>query len=312
MLLISSNKTKAQQGFSLFPDSNVVWLMEQYSGGPGTNWNYTDSVGGDTIINTYTYHKIYNDYFTFTSHYAGAYRSDTNGRTYYVPFDSINDYLIRDYSASLGDTIKDVYIGGSIVMPGYALIDLYVDSVSSVTVGPYHLKKMVLSNQAAFDTLGLIGGYGHTIRWIEKIGCIDGGFYNNTYEGVLWGSLPKLFCMHYNDTIYATSIATQFATPTYVYGKCINPSGINENQKEEINVIVKPNPFTDNINIENKNAYDVEYIIYNSLGQKITMPAKINSYSTQSINMEGLHSGIYYIQIRSENTKQTSLKIIKY
>jgi hypothetical protein len=80
----------------------------------------------------------------------------------------------------------------------------------------------------------------------------------------------------------------------------------------DINIVVSPNPFSDIMRIENNNPYNIEYIIYNSLGQKMTMPAKINSYSTQSINMESLHSGIYYIQIRSENTKQSSLKIIKH
>ena len=47
------------QSYQPLPDSNAIWIVEQYSGGPQSNWYWIYFTESDTLINTTIYHKLY-------------------------------------------------------------------------------------------------------------------------------------------------------------------------------------------------------------------------------------------------------------
>jgi len=79
-------------------------------------------------------------------------------------------------------------------------------------------------------------------------------------------------CMRYNDTIYlgqGSAPPAQMAFPTYTYGLCSIPIGINENPASKAEIRIAPNPFYSSLKVffDNK-VLDEKFVlnIYNSLG----------------------------------------------
>jgi len=286
------------QTYYPFPDSNVVWIIGQDDGFGGIDYKkyYTF---GDTLIDSCFYTKIGSHDF-----YLGAYRSDTNGVTYYIPKDSTNEYVIRDFSKNSGDTIKNVYYKYSYDK----LIDFYVDSVNYVTAGPYLLKRMYMSNNQAIDSI--YSNYEPSpLIWIEKIGCVIEGFYNNIFQplGGKW-----LYCMSYDDTIYYEGNYGYInKNPIYIYGQCEKPDGLNEENQIDSKIIVTPNPFSDYITITNINNHNsCEYKIYSPIGQLIYHKKCIGNQTT--LNLKNLNPGIYFFIINDKSEILKTQKIIKY
>jgi Secretion system C-terminal sorting domain len=256
-------------------------------------YNYYDTYAGpppyysklyrfskDTMINSNHYKRldVSSDSINWVNTPYFFHEDSIENKVYLFYNDTVG--LLYDFSASTGDTV-DVY------NPAFGTYShpLIVNSVDSMLLsGKYHKTVQFSSNY-----------------WIEGIGDIYGIMAPGREQ---IGVSETLVCYHLQGSLlYINNL----------YSSCFfNSSGINDSDIEDY-VNVFPNPFTDKIRIENKNAYDVEYIIYNSLGQKITMPTKINALSySELINMESMHSVIYFVQISSENAKRTSLKIIKY
>jgi len=81
------------------------------------------------------------------------------------------------------------------------------------------------------------------------------------------------------------------------------------NNKQAIDILIHPNPFKDEINIEiPENIKEAKIIILNALGETVT-EQKTLSY-TNKISLKKLPLGIYFVRISSyENT--ITKKIIK-
>lgn len=84
-----------------------------------------------------------------------------------------------------------------------------------------------------------------------------------------------------------------------------NNLGVND-EVNATNVSLFPNPVNSYLNIKSNTAID-NYTIYNVLGKQILQS---NSDSGKEINVEGLTSGMYFINIVSGN-KRSTLKFIK-
>lgn len=189
-LLILSCISGRSQLNSSWPDSNATWVNAYYHvSSPYPSLQSVDyyCMGiADTVINAVQYSQISN----CLNGYRGALR-DANGKVYYVPKDSVQEYLLYDFTAESGDTVKDVYIEALSFgwFPGQgSLMDVSIGVVDSVLYGGIWRKRMRLG-----------GAY-----WIEGIG--------NT-QGLLWDPfvnisnlLIKLECLSVNDSsIYPTS-----------------------------------------------------------------------------------------------------------
>ena len=99
---------KAQLNSS-WPDSNARWVNTYYQvSSPVPSLQSVDYYcmeSTDTLINSIQYSQISD----CLNGYKGAMR-DANGKVFYVPKDSAQEYLVYDFTAEVGDTLGDIYI----------------------------------------------------------------------------------------------------------------------------------------------------------------------------------------------------------
>jgi len=236
--------------------------------------------GVDTTINGFSYFII----DTCDGGYKGAFRNE-NGKVWFVPRNSQNEFLLYDFSAQAGDTILNVYIEG--FSGFFELHDLYVepDAVDSILINGNYRKKI------HFDAGD----------WIEGIGNSQGLFLEP------WPNISDymvdLYCMSTNDT-------TLF--PGYFVGDCELPVGVKEMENSNLLLSIYPNPCINEFYMElmKSNRDDLNNIIVvNSFGQKISPAFKIEN-NTIRIEMESYPPGIYFIRF-SNNEKVFVRKLIK-
>lgn len=119
-LIFALTFSKAQTNvYNPFPTSNAIWT--EYSNSVGTISKKQYAIFGDTIINTFAFHKIYETNLdcvdttitTNNSSLIGAIREDGFKSIYYYPFNTgvfcqaNNTYKLYDFSKqAIGDTIK--------------------------------------------------------------------------------------------------------------------------------------------------------------------------------------------------------------
>ena len=80
------------------------------------------------------------------------------------------------------------------------------------------------------------------------------------------------------------------------------------NAESKINVLIFPNPFSDNINIHSLNYYPLEIILYDITSRKIMQQEFTNSIS---LNTEQLEKGIYLYEVRDKNGLCKQGKVVK-
>ncbi len=93
----------------------------------------------------------------------------------------------------------------------------------------------------------------------------------------------------------------------------IQPSGINLAQNSDSQILVSPNPFTNEITIslQNQNSSKVTIRVQNKLGQSVyDAQHSISSNSEYTINLGNLTPGMYFLEIFM-NGKQINKKILK-
>ena len=130
------------------------------------------SLASDTVIGDYTYRKLMqND----TICVGGLRQTDNGMKVYYYDMVSPSDWpfshvdcLLFDFSANVGDTIKDAY---------YRQEDFYSDVVEPQTIGWRVTAKDTIDGRiymtvARFDSLDVIGAQ-HETLWIQGIGTAN-------------------------------------------------------------------------------------------------------------------------------------------
>lgn len=302
-LLFSYYQFSIAQNYHTIPATNFIWSeTENVMGSIHHREYFPDLNNPDTIINTNTYTKVFCDSLTG---YVGAYRSDTTGKAYYVPIDSIQEYLLMDLSKNVGDSVRNIIF----CYPFYdsQLIDLYVDSVDFVNAGPYTLKRLFLSNQSIWPNQ--YHDYSE-VMWMEKIGTSN-GFYNliNYYSmgafDVVW-----LDCMYYNDTTYYIDNTGYIYNGGYFIeyspGHCTINVGIDELSDTQ-GIIVYPNPCSDRFTIDNLIQNSI-LSVYDMQGQLLFK--EITGGQKTDIDISGFVKGVYFLRLIDEKTNRV-IKIIK-
>jgi hypothetical protein len=284
VLLTFAMQANAQYYYPL-PDTNAGWTLQVFLPGMFFYDNYyTDIYNKDTTVSLVKYTKLYYD-----SHlYAGSYRSDTLGHTYFIPKDSLQEFLIMDISKNVGDTVKKVLIT-RYDLNRDTLINLHVDSVNNLHIGPYTLKRLWLSNSSYKGCL-------FTLFWIEKIGT-SSGFYNESSCNIEEGLL--LNCMAYNDSLYYYTPNQGAGAPLYEYGLCFPTEGIN-NRVSLSDITISPNPASSEITVSGRQEAVGSIDVYNTLGDKVYTAPITDNRSPITINITSLPSGMYFAEIKSE------------
>lgn len=281
------------QSYLALPDSNASWIICADNGFQWFNENLQELPHNklDTIINLKTY-------TIFPS--IGYYRNDSLGRTYIIPQDSINEYILQDLTKNAGDTVYNVFC---YLYPNQGAYNFYVDSVNYINVGPHTLKRMYLKIDSA-----LCNSSWMDMIWVEGIGNLSGGFMNAypCYVPAIW-----LCCMSNNDTTYYENYPNYVITYPYAYGSCSWIVGTKEFNQLDGGITLSPNPIEDEstITLDDLDDLIIEMEIYNSQGQKVK--DKLNLKNTkQVLKRNEFTSGIYFAKIRTQKAKQYSLKFI--
>ncbi len=92
------------QTYYAFPTGIGMWTREQLD----HFWNptgilSTDHIGGDTIIGSDTYKKLY-----VNNNLHGAIR-ENNRVIYFYSLDSLREFILYDFSVQVGDTLTEAY-----------------------------------------------------------------------------------------------------------------------------------------------------------------------------------------------------------
>ena len=278
----------SSQEYLPLPETNSKWINTHsiLEWNPTPHFVITDIVnyctqGIDTTINELTYFII----DTCDGGYKGALRND-NGKVWFIPKNLQTEFLLYDFTAVPGDTISDVYIEG--FFGYYELYDLYVESnaVDSILIGETYRKRI------NFEV-----GY-----WIEGIGNTQGLFLE-PWPNVSDYSVD-LYCMSENDTTLY---------PEFSIGECESPVGINENENDNLQTTIYPNPFKDKFFVELQGLISKLNMrnmkILNSVGQQINPVYHVES-DRINIEMGRFPAGIYLV-ILTIDEKVYCRKLIK-
>ena len=265
-----------------FPTSNAIWT--EYSNVMGTISKSQYAIFGDTIINSYTFHKIYSrnlacfdtSITTSNSTLTGAIREDSLKRVYYYPFNTgifcqaDTTYKLYDFSKQTpGDTIQFDTTSSTSCYPFHYLTINYVDSI--------------LINSTFRKMFHFVEGE----TWIEGIGSTRALLSTITPYPICSCTLA-LLCNKQSDFIF-------YMNPIYNYCYCNNGVGINDIEKEEFSVF--PNPFSiSTIMSTNKNFTNSILTIYNALGQRVKRIENISGREI-IIHRDDLPNGVYYLRL---------------
>jgi Secretion system C-terminal sorting domain len=267
-----------------FPDSNAVWHEHFHSNNSGTDSHYQYGyLGGDTVLNNKTWHKVYQDANCLVnpvmsysnSILMGALREDSAKRIYYYNMntsfvnaqkDSI--YKLYDFSKQIGDTIKF----GS--FPYYYYNYLVLDSIDSAYTHNKYRKRYHLS--PGNET------------WIEGIGSLR-GLFTVINPALTCYCIQELFCYRDNDTSY-------YIKPPYI--DCYNLSaGIDNKTNIEKAITIAPNPFSSNAIIKtNTELQNASLVIYNSIGEAVKQMNNLNGKAIP-LDCNDLAPGLYFIKL---------------
>jgi hypothetical protein len=86
----------------------------------------------------------------------------------------------------------------------------------------------------------------------------------------------------------------------------MGPLAVHESTIQQQPLEVYPNPVFEVLYVKNLPCEKVEYSIFNMLGQEVT-----TGYSAGTISMTGLEKGIYFLQVKGENFRETAKFVVE-
>jgi hypothetical protein len=290
---------KAQQ-YVPFPDSNAVWSeYHQSSLSLGLHHYFFRNIltNKDTIINSKTYHQLFYSlvdtiYNTDTSiTYNGGIR-EYNKQVFYLPKDSIHEYLLYDFSKNIGDTIQyDYSIYAHQFYDWMPINPIIISDIDSIMIenGTYR-KRFQLQHIADY--------------WIEGIGNTLGLLFPASAEPTD-ASVNTLGCFKQNETII------YFDNYYGVFNSCFPYTGITEETAINNNSLrIYPNPVTETSIIKwNKDFQFSTLEIYNVIGKSV-LKTNVSNLSSFAIDGNLYKEGIYFIKLSDNNGNYFTSKVI--
>ncbi|MEA3448044.1 MAG: T9SS type A sorting domain-containing protein [Bacteroidota bacterium] len=304
-LLVCVSFTLAAQEYFHFPDSTAIWNIYY------DNCIYYDEdeirfgMQGDTIIDSFTYNKIY--YLTDTilenheSYYCGL--REENKRIF-VKFNDEEEQLLYDFNLEVGDSIKYNHGGAFFNNNGQLsftqLCDTFYRKVVNIdTVSLYD------GSQRRHYVLEGTGDPSYiTDEWIEGIGSsVWTGLFNPfvvdmATNGDGWSPI----CVKINgDLIYLGNSPCGDCFCLYV--------DVNEEKVGTKELSVYPNPVNNNLVFEFSSVSQKTILLYDITGKKI------KEYHTASaiieINISDLKKGFYIFKTKHKGKTIKSGTFIK-
>lgn len=255
-----------------FPTDNAAWVNTLYSVQPLPppvvytllSTDYYCVNGEDTTINSVAYTKL--------DHCGGAYKGalrEDAGRVFYVPGDSLQEFLLYDFTLTDGETAVDVYFEPAMGDEAW-LADI---TVSNTTISSEFEGRKVLYLQD--------GG-----TWIEGIGA-SWGLFSEPYVNVSNYEL-RLECMSDADGVHF---------PSWNIGEdaCAVISSTREAALPTSHSVF-PNPTTDGLlRVQGVRAMD-DIVITASDGRALRVPMVYNG-TELVIDLGASASGLYLVHL---------------
>jgi hypothetical protein len=280
LLLMVTNNTYSQDYEPMLGDSNIWYVFSCPEG------CYTEIIQAfnDTIFNEKKYKMI---------KYYGFIREDTLSRKVYFKYIYGNrDILWFDFSLEVGDSILlETMINQNIYSMGY----YKVDSVSFVNT--------LLGKKNAIYLRSPPGEYDKISYpvWIEGIGTTGNIVYRGYHPSV--ENMGELGCLFKDGAlVYKSALAIEMNTC-----KLSGPSAI-ETANNNI-ITIYPNPFTDQLKIEELPSENLIIEIYDIFG-RLNYQKYINSSPTHNIITDNINSGLYILRITNTDTGKVVTKRI--
>lgn len=286
----------AQEGMAQyhpFPIENGIWMNnhsdyyvdENFQAIITSSFDYKYCANGiDTIINSITYKQV--DYCS-TSGFHGAWRYD-NGQVYFVPKDSLNEFLLYDFTLNAGNTVEIILQGGPGQGGGFQIYETYISYVDTVIVNGTPRRRLFTE------------GY----DWIEGIGCTTGLFMEPWIN--VSNYFRSLVCMSTNDTLHYHNGILEIGEP----GVCDFTVSVEDPDLYLENVEVFPNPTSGKVFIRmNGEVQSGNAILTNALGQKLANYSFTGADQFE-IEIQG-NAGLYFLEILTANGEKSVLKILK-
>lgn len=213
---------------------------------------------GDTIINNYTYKKVYlqiGDSIVDSnkSDYYASVREDTlHEKIYCIQKDDGIERLIADFNVSSGDTISIYSFWPTL----YEAIEdtVVIHSVGYCMINGKKYKQISIDNKYRLNQ-------NEIETWIEGIGSSYGLFFPKGNRGIIDAEEnPYLLCIHLDDTLF---YQTNICEVCYKEFETIKLNNNIDNKVDFYPTIVSDKIIIRNIN-PNESCY---YFIYNENGQ---------------------------------------------
>lgn len=289
------------QNYIPFPSSNTVWSeYHRASLSEGYSYYYFRNIlaNKDTTIGAKTYHQLFYSHSdtVYNENSPAAYNGgirESNRQVFYLPKDSVNEYLLYDFSLQIGDKIKYDY---SVFSYKYGLgptDSLLVSSIDSLLLidGLYH-KRIYLS----YGIYPLFWA-----SWIEGVGnnmgllCPVAMMPTSGVENVL-GCLKQNYEIVFHDNSFGTCYP-------------VNQSVLEFSKQKEITI--SPNPVQDYCKIKwDDNIVQFDRILISDVYGRIVFSEKIDQNNEIIIDCRKFGQGMYLVNIVDRFGSQLTSKLL--
>ncbi|MBA3705514.1 MAG: T9SS type A sorting domain-containing protein [Bacteroidetes bacterium] len=276
LFLWQVNSVKAQTFiYHPFPSDSAIWkqdVVETMCSG----YCYTHQIKmkGDTVIASQSYKKLGPSY---------PLRQDVASKKVYLYHNSGKEYLLYDFSLSVGDTLKNWWGATAWKNPSHVYT---VSAIDSIFINGNYRKQFHIT---------LYGG-GWTTQIIEGIGSKD---------GLLLTFLPfehyeRLVCFQANNLL--------IYSPGSTYSNCNDLVSVPETQFDD-KLSIYPNPSNGKFQLTSNDMKERIFEITDVLGSVI-LKSEIKNETTE-MDLSAQSKGIYFVKISDTKGNSIIKKIIK-
>ena len=273
-------------------DTNKVWSIFDNAS------TYYYKIGGDTIIDSKQYKKMYRttDTLQIIWHLTPFGIREEDKRIY-VKFPFEPEEMLYDFNIEVGDTFFTTIIH-------YPHCQMVVSSMDSVELENHEFRRRIVfsyESNTPNEQCDLSIYDVPNEEWIEGIGSKRGLLPFFLYFGSMPPGNEFLLCFHENDTLKHIN--------SYI-PVCYLASNTQEYDKSQ-NIKVYPNPFSDYLTLEFEDfTFDhCSILLYNTLGVEVQRIDNITQ-NRVVIQRNNLPQGFYFLRVICDNKNLGVRKII--
>lgn len=299
------------QNYKLIPDSCTYCFYQNMSNYFGWSTEYYKvDLDRDTVINGNIYEATVEFFYV-----EELYIRQSGNKVFGVPKDSINEYLIMDFDASVGDTISNVFtmepepwFYRGIVLSKDSILLVDGSYFSSIEIG-VDSAKSVIGNEGFFTATPQ-----YSVFWQEKGLCYSNDNDESSGGGYVFNMANAHVVMDLVWYLNPTFCTTDTIAPLgfHDYGNSCdycNPIATEILELPSFSFTISPNPTSGDITFQFETYQsNREILITDLLGKQI---ARINANNEKvAYNFQEQQNGIYIVQLFIDGKSIESKKVV--